>query len=88
MVLVCVYCGKKDAKGVSFHIFPIRPELRQIWIKNMNLDENFELTSNSRLCGDHFDEKCFSKATNDKERILLESIPTIFETISGISYRN
>ncbi|XP_051155574.1 uncharacterized protein LOC127278085 isoform X2 [Leptopilina boulardi] len=47
MVLVCVYCGKKDAKGVSFHIFPIRPELRQIWIKNMNLDENFELTSNS-----------------------------------------
>ncbi|XP_051170423.1 uncharacterized protein LOC127287494 [Leptopilina boulardi] len=79
MVLVCAYCGKKDARGVSFHKFPTRLELRQKWLKNMGFDENFELTLNTRLCGDHFDEKCFSKATNDQERIHSESIPTIFD---------
>ncbi|XP_051162422.1 uncharacterized protein LOC127282294 [Leptopilina boulardi] len=77
MVLVCAYCGQKDAEGVSFHIFPKRLELRQLWIKNMGFDDNFEITSNSRLCSDHFDEKCFTK-TNDRERIHSESVPTIF----------
>ncbi|XP_043472696.1 THAP domain-containing protein 1-like isoform X3 [Leptopilina heterotoma] len=78
MVLVCLFCGKKEAKGVSFHKFPRRTELCQMWIKNMGFDENFEITAHNRLCSDHFNETCFTKETNERERIHSESIPTKF----------
>ncbi|XP_043472695.1 THAP domain-containing protein 1-like isoform X2 [Leptopilina heterotoma] len=49
-----------------------------MWIKNMGFDENFEITAHNRLCSDHFNETCFTKETNERERIHSESIPTKF----------
>jgi len=41
----------------------------------MNLEENFHLIANTRLCSDHFSPECYDFGG----KLLKGSIPTIFK---------
>ena len=55
---VCTnYRGKcVDGKIISLHRFPPIEKLRRIWIQRVKLGmvQGFQITSNSRLCSQHF----------------------------------
>lgn len=53
-----------------------------MWLKNMGVDENFNVKPNSRLCSDHFNDTDFTKETNEVKRIHSNSVPSTFNTSS------
>lgn len=58
--------------------FPKDLERRKAWIDNMRI-ENWEPTTNERICSRHFEDKWFYKTdTQSKVRLLNQAVPTIF----------
>src|SRR5690606_17810292 len=67
---------------INFHVmffsYPLkRPDVLAQWIRNARR-ENFTPTASSRLCSLHFEEKYFSKCTNERRRLIETAVPTLF----------
>ena len=51
---------------ISFHTFPADPDLKNVWIKNIERPD-WEPTPNSRVCSLHFKESDFQDGRKDKK---------------------
>ena len=84
---------------ISFHKFPIDPDLRQEWLKNIKRD-NWEPFPNSHVCSLHFKEDDFQINSKDgnkyrkkplswdcdklvQRRLLPNAVPTVFSNSSS-----
>ena len=50
---------------ISFHTFPADPDLKNVWIKNIERPD-WEPTANARVCSLHFKESDFQDCRKDK----------------------
>lgn len=78
----CLICLKSMNKypGLSLHIFPKNPYLRQEWLYRCGFIED-EVVSNRKICSLHFEPSCYKSVdeSNSIRKILKPgSIPTIF----------
>lgn len=81
MVICAAYnCNSRSDRkepGITFHRFPIDPERKYLWIKEMKL-ANWSPSVNERICSKHF-EKHFFYQGGAKTRLLNAAVPTIFQ---------
>ncbi|KAL8566500.1 hypothetical protein ACOMHN_012318 [Nucella lapillus] len=63
------------SKGKTFHRFPTDVERRPLWIRALKR-EGFQPGKNARLCGDHFEERCFIHT--GKLRLREDAVPSVF----------
>lgn len=61
--------------GVTFHVFPKNPKLRQRWIL-VTGRKNLTPGQQVALCSDHFEEACFDR-TGQNTRLRAGAIPTL-----------
>ena len=89
-------CSNTNRNGVSLFCFPKDAELRKKWICQVRRTRAAWAgpTTHSRLCSNHFDEDCFEKEKDFREKLGLErkrivllpgSIPTIFKRSADAS---
>ena len=83
MVYCCVPICKEQqgkVKGLSFHEFPVDPDLRSKWLKAISR-KDFVPNSNSgssRVCGKHFTPNDFWQ-TLKKKRLKPNAVPSVFD---------
>ncbi|KAL1453159.1 hypothetical protein WDU94_007329 [Cyamophila willieti] len=74
-------CKKNKSEDTLFH-FPVDPGLQSVWVnilkENNVVDPDWDLTEDSQICINHFNNSCCIKTEND---VLLtgEAYPSIFE---------
>lgn len=74
-------CKKNKSEDTLFH-FPVDERLQTVWVtilkENNVVDPDWELTEDSQICINHFNNSCCIKTEND---VLLqgEAYPSIFE---------
>jgi len=59
-----------------FFRFPVDPEKRNSWVKNMNID--WQPGKNDRICSLHFEEKFKYLTGTSKVCLLNKAVPTLF----------
>ncbi|CAG4989203.1 unnamed protein product [Parnassius apollo] len=74
----CSNCSGKgycSSKGISYHCFPINPEVKEKWILATG-KKNWFPSKHSKICSAHFQEQDFNPTR--KRRVLLDhAYPTI-----------
>lgn len=63
---------------VSFHRFPLQPEVRAQWLVRIRRD-NFTPTDNTRVCGRHFKQEDFISTTKGCRKLVQGAVPCLFE---------
>ena len=81
MVVSCVAYGctnrhKGAGSSLAFHKFPQDIEKRRKWIHALRRD-NFEPTSSSRLCSEHFQPSDYENY-GMRRRLKIDAVPSIF----------
>ena len=60
-----------EGKVVSLHRFPANDRIRKVWIQRCKLSmKTFRYTENSKLCYEHFEERCGPT--------MMNPLPTVF----------
>ncbi|GFN95015.1 THAP domain protein [Plakobranchus ocellatus] len=86
-----------ETKGIPFHRFPKDKEMRARWVANlrryahvkkdkhgrMNKHKKFVAGDNTRLCGKHFEDDCYT-VTGKRRRLKKDAVPTLFDFPSGL----
>lgn len=91
VVLKCDYkklYKEAKAKGETFQSFPLPkepPELRELWLKKLNII-NFQPTKNTYFCQKHFEDDAFvskddNKTTRGNEKIRKKLKPLAYPTL-------
>ncbi|KAL7395247.1 hypothetical protein ABVT39_013055 [Epinephelus coioides] len=62
---------------ISFHRFPIDPEVRAQWLIKIRRD-NFSPTQNTRLCSRHFQTGDFTVTAGGQRRLNKGAVPSLF----------
>uniref|UniRef100_T1J2Y5 THAP-type domain-containing protein n=1 Tax=Strigamia maritima TaxID=126957 RepID=T1J2Y5_STRMM len=90
------FCAAPDCDNnsesctLSFFSFPKDPERSKKWIENSGrfdliAKKPLDLSKNTYLCTNHFEDSNFSNIKNKKNRLTPTAVPTIF-TKSGIPH--
>ncbi|CAK1601770.1 unnamed protein product [Parnassius mnemosyne] len=79
-----VFCCKKrsntsslEKDGVTFHMFPKDPNLRNTWKYFCNNKLTWIPTRNSVICSDHFKTSDFQELANNRRRLVEGAKPTL-----------
>uniref|UniRef100_A0A8D9AAK1 THAP domain-containing protein 2 n=1 Tax=Cacopsylla melanoneura TaxID=428564 RepID=A0A8D9AAK1_9HEMI len=64
-------------RGVSFHLFPKKPERLAAWVAVVN-KKDWTPKSSSRICSAHFKEEDIDRTSLSVVRIREHAVPTIF----------
>ncbi|XP_063041484.1 THAP domain-containing protein 1 B-like [Engraulis encrasicolus] len=74
------YKKNETGRNKSFHRFPVSHHTRRAWIAKIKRDigPHFQITENTRVCGDHFTEDCFIKTGTGKMKLQAGTVPTVF----------
>uniref|UniRef100_A0A671TNV6 THAP-type domain-containing protein n=1 Tax=Sparus aurata TaxID=8175 RepID=A0A671TNV6_SPAAU len=62
---------------ISFHRFPVDPEVRAQWLIKIRRD-NFSPTQNTRLCSRHFPAGDFAVTAGGQRRVNKGAVPSLF----------
>ena len=63
--------NSKSSPGLAFHCFPSDADLRKLWLTRIRRDEvagQFQVTSSTRVCGNHFPPSAYFLAGHAGER--------------------
>ena len=63
--------NSKSSPGLAFHCFPSDTDLRKLWLARIRRDEvagQFQVTSSTRVCGNHFPPSAYFLAGHAGER--------------------
>lgn len=83
MVYCCVpYCKAKKGKikGISFHEFPARLELRELWLKAVSRKDFIpnDRSPSSVICSQHFKDSDYVQ-TSKRKRLKRDAVPSKFD---------
>ncbi|XP_026743996.1 uncharacterized protein LOC113505473 [Trichoplusia ni] len=67
--------GKDLPEGVTFHLFPKDPQVRQVWIDATGNGSDWK-PDRHQICSEHFQEKCFQQLKKSR-RLFVWAIPTL-----------
>ncbi|CAH1708490.1 unnamed protein product [Aphis gossypii] len=88
----CLLCNRsyqtiKHAQSkISFHSFPVNPDLRKKWIKKCGLeDEDILIKSSHKICSLHFTEDSYLPMFPKSKRLKPTAVPSFFMNSSSIS---
>ncbi|GAB0089500.1 hypothetical protein DMENIID0001_040540 [Sergentomyia squamirostris] len=74
--------GPNKKPGVSFHYFPTDRDLGLMWLESLGW-RNRKLSTNTRICSDHFEERYKDRSLGFKVRLRKDAIPTILHVSPG-----